>query len=407
LLEQLAYLHDPLTVEFEARIVRKTPAAEGQIDVILEETYFYPTGGGQAHDTGRLGEARVVDVFKGEDGRVVHRLDRDIAETTAAATIDWERRLGHMQHHSAQHILSRTLEETLGLDTLSARISAETPSTVDVPAAELSVAEVERVERFTNRIVFECRPIKSYVINDDQIETVPFRRPPKVSGQIRVVEVEAFDYSACGGTHCPNTGMVGLIKILRLENRNQRLRIHFAAGERALDYFQQYQEVVTELGRHFSTRPEEIVALAQAQAEQLRAAQRELRGIKAEILTLEAQTLAAKAEPYGGYRLVLATFKDRPLDQLRELAKMLREQAGFIVMLAGYDGHKLSLLVGCADDVEVSARALLNEHLSPIGGGGGGDARLAQGGGKATEAQVEGLFDKTREIIAANESGEG
>jgi alanyl-tRNA synthetase len=401
LLEQLAYLNDPLTVEFEARIVQKTLAAEGQIDVILEETYFYPTGGGQAHDTGTLGEARVVDVFKGEAGQVVHRLDRDIGGATAAAHIDWERRLGHMQHHSAQHILSRALEETLGLETLSARISADTPSTIDVPAAELSPAEVERVERFTNRILFECRPIKSYVINDDQIETVPFRRPPKVSGQIRVVEVEAFDYSACGGTHCPNTGMVGPIKILRLENRNRRLRVHFAAGERPLDYFQQYQNVVTELSRHFSTNLDEIVTVVQTQAEQLRAAQRELRRIEAEILTLEAQTLTARAEPYEGYRLVLATFKDRPLDQLRELARRLREQAGFIVMLAVYDGQKLSLVVGCADDVEVSARALLGEHLSAIGGGGGGDARLAQGGGKATEAQVEGFFDKTREVLAA------
>jgi alanyl-tRNA synthetase len=399
LLEQLAYLNDPLTVEFEARIVQKTPAAEGQIDVILEQTYFYPTGGGQTHDMGTLGEARVVDVFKGEAGQVVHRLDRDIAGSTVAAHIDWERRLGHMQHHSAQHILSHALEETLGLETLSARISAETPSTIDVPAAEVSPVEVERVERFTNRIVFECRPIKSYVINDDQVETAPFRRPPKVSGQIRVVEVEAFDYSACGGTHCPNTGMVGLIKILRLENRNRKLRVHFAAGERALNYFQQYQHVVTELSRHFSTNPDEIVTVAQTQAEQLRTTQRELRRIEAETLTLEAQTLAAKAEPYAGYRLILATFKDRPLDQLRELVKMLREQAGLIVMLAGYDGQKLSLVVGCANNVEVSAKALLNEHLSAIGGGGGGDARLAQGGGKATEAQVEVFFDKTREII--------
>jgi alanyl-tRNA synthetase len=402
LLEQLAYLNDPLTVEFEARFVEKIPAAEGQIDVILAETYFYPTGGGQAHDTGRLGEARVVDVFKGEAGRVVHRLDRDISGSTAAATIDWERRLGHMQHHSAQHILSRALEESLGLETLSARISADTPSTIDVPAAELSPVEVARVERFTNRIVFECRPINSYVINDDQIETAPFRRPPKVSGQIRVVEVEAFDYSACGGTHCPNTGMVGLIKILRLENRNQKLRLHFAAGEQALHYFQQYHDVVTGLSRNFSTHPEEIVMVAQTQAEQLRTAQRELRRLEAELLALEAQTLAASAEPWEGYRLVLATFKDRPLDQLRELAKRLREQAAVIVMLAGYDGQKLSLVVGCADDVEVSARSLLTAHLSPIGGGGGGDARLAQGGGKASEAQVEGLFDKTREVIAAN-----
>ena len=91
LIEQLAYLNDPLTLEFEAKIVRKGNDNDGQIEVILEQTYFYPTGGGQMHDTGTLGEARVIDVFKDATGSVVHRVDRDITGSKVPAKIDYDR----------------------------------------------------------------------------------------------------------------------------------------------------------------------------------------------------------------------------------------------------------------------------------------------------------------------------
>jgi alanyl-tRNA synthetase len=194
-----------------------------------------------------------------------------------------------MQHHSAQHIVSRALEQCFGLETLSARISANSPSTVDVADVELSGPDWVQVERLVNQIVFENRPIKTYFITADQLETVPLRRPPKVSGQIRVVEVAAFDYSACGGTHCPETGRIGLIKIVRTERKNKKLRLHFVAGYQALAYFQHDHEVVTGLCHQLNARPEEVEGAINRQADQLAAAQREIKSLQADLLSFEAQ----------------------------------------------------------------------------------------------------------------------
>lgn len=397
--EQLAYLNDPLTLEFEAKISRKTKLDDGQFEVILEKSYFYPTGGGQDYDTGSLGEARVVDVFKDDQGNVVHKIDRDISGSTVTGKIDYERRLGHMQHHSAQHIVSRAFEALLDLETLSAHISADTPSTVDLPLADLSRDDLERVERFVNGIIFENRPIKSYFITDDELHTIPLRRPPKVEGRIRIVEVDSFDYSACGGTHCPQTGMIGLIKLHRTEIRNQKLRVHFIAGQQALRTFQNYHHIVTEISRSLSAAPDDAPNLVNQQAEQLRQAQKEIRRLTAELLPVEAQRLVKQAEAQDGHKLIMALYRDRPAAELRELGKLLQGEAGVIAVLAGFDGQKVSLIVACADDTGVSARAFLAKQLDPIGGKGGGDARMAQGGGPATEEQMGVFFNDTRAYV--------
>jgi alanyl-tRNA synthetase len=392
---QPVYWAEPLTWEFEARITQKTSLGHSQFEVTLDKSYFYPTGGGQPHDTGTLGEARVVDVFRAEDGTVVHRVVGDISGPLVTAQIDRDRRLGHMQHHSAQHIVSRALEHLLELETLSARISADSPSTVDVSDVELSSADLTQVERLANQLVFENRPIKTYFITEAQLETVPLRRPPKVSGQIRVVEVEAFDYSACGGTHCPYTGMIGLIKIVKTERKNKKLRLHFVAGQQALTYFRHYQEVVTHLCQQLNTRPEEVVSLVNRQVAQLAAAERELRSLRVELLPVEARQLNAQAASIGAVRLVTKLYPSRSMSELRELAKQLPTQDNLVAVLGGYEGQKLTLVVSCAAGTGISAHELLAHLLAQIHGQGSGDARLAQGGGNATPEQVEQLLAET------------
>jgi alanyl-tRNA synthetase len=393
---QPAYWAEPLRLEFEARITQKTSLGHNQFEVVLEKSYFYPTGGGQRHDTGTLGEARVMDVFRAEDGRVVHRVEGDLSGPLVIARIDGERRLGHMQHHSAQHIVSRALEQLLGLETLSARISADSPSTVDVPDVEVSRSDVAQIERLVNQLVFENRPIKTYFISEDQVETVPLRRPPKVSGQIRVVEVEAFDYSACGGTHCLTTGMIGLIKIVKTERKNKKLRLHFVAGQQALTTFQHEHEVITDLCLHLNTRPEEVGRVVIRQMEQLAATQREIKCLEADLLSLEAQQLNAEAEPIGTVRLVTRLYPNRSLNDLRELAQELPAQDNLVAALAGHDGRKLSLVISCAAGSGISAQELLARCLVQINGKGSGDARLAQGGGNATPEQVAQLLAQSR-----------
>ena len=391
--QQFLYLTDPLTLAFETEVQESLELPDGRLGVILNRTYFYPTGGGQEHDIGVLGSARVLDVFKSEDGQsVIHVLDGDPGEGVLRAAIDHERRIRHMQHHTAQHLVSGCFQQFLKLETLSSGIHGYDPTTIDLPDTELSRADLDPIEKEANQIIFENRLVKSYFVPAEKINTIPLRRPPKVEGEIRIIEIEGFDYSACGGTHCPQTGMIGAIKIIRTERINQKSRIHFVAGIQAMEHFHQYQEIVAALAADFSTHPSELIELVRKQAKQLQTTEKELRQLQLAYSAFEAQDLIARAQPWDSIRLIIQTFENRAVGELRTLANTLKAQPDLVAMLATYDGEKLVLLVTCGEATLHSARELLNQRLNLVGGRGGGDDRIAQGGGIATPEQFAAIF---------------
>ncbi len=388
--EQL-YFDDPLTLEFTAQVSECRPLRAGRFGLLLPRTYFYPTSGGQEHDTGFIGAARILEVVK-EDDDILHIADQPIPPGDYPARIDRERRIRAMQHHTAQHILSAAFLEVAGIDSLSANINGYTPSTIDLEVGEASPETLRRAEAFANRIFFENRPVKTYHLTQDEIARLPLRKPPKVSGMIRVVEVEGFDYTPCGGTHCPNTGMIGILKIVKTERVNQKLRVHFVAGYQALDYFDLYQDVAQQTAALLETGWEDVPAALTRKLDQLKAAQSDLETLRARLLAAEADQLAASALTVGALRLVTASFRARPAAELRGLALELRKKPGLAALLAGYEGGKLSLVAVCAADTGLDARDLLQKHLAPLGLRGGGDSSLAQGGGAVDEQAFDGIF---------------
>ena len=294
---QFLYLTDPLTLEFDTEIQESLDLPDGRLGVILTCTYFYPTGGGQEHDTGTLGSVRVVDVIKSEDGdSIIHILDGEPGDGSLLAKIDAERRMRHMQHHTAQHLLSGCFQQVFELETLSSGIRGGEPTTIDLPDTDLSRADLNRIEVMANQIIYENRTVKSYFVHSEKIDTIPLRRPPKVEGEIRIIEIDGFDYSACGATHCPQTGMIGAIKIIRTERINQKTRIHFVAGIQAMEYFGQYQEIATTLAAEMSAHPQDVVDLVRKQAAQLHTTEKELRQLRLAYSVFEAQDLLANAE---------------------------------------------------------------------------------------------------------------
>jgi alanyl-tRNA synthetase len=398
---QFLYLTDPLTLKFETQIQERVNLPDGCFGVILTRTYFYPTGGGQEHDTGTLGSARVLDVYKSDDGQaVIHVLDRDPGEGMLQATIDSERRTRHAQHHTAQHLVSGCFQKVFDLETLSSGIHGYDPTTIDLPDTELSRADLDRVETMASGIVYENRMVKSYFVPSEKIDTIPLRRSPKVAGEIRIVEIDGFDYAACGATHCPQTGMIGIIKIIRTERINQKLRIHFVAGIQAMEYFRQYQEIATTLASDLSAHPQDVVALVRKQVDQLHTAEKELRKLRLAYSTFEAQDMLANAEKFGSLKVILKTFENRPVNEIRSLGNEFKEQPDLVSMLVTFNGEKLVLVTTCGPETGLSARELLNRQLAPINGRGGGDDRIAQGGGDATLEQGKAFFADTKNLIS-------
>ena len=388
------YFDDPMTMEFTAEVVETLTLTDDRFGAILPSTFFYPTGGGQSHDTGTIGLARVVDVYI-ETDKIVHVLDREVNPGSYPARIDDERRFRHMQHHTGQHILSAAFATELGFETLSSHISGETPSSIDFDAETLSSDDISRMEKLANKIIFENRAVKTYFV--ENLDSVPFRRPPKVSGSIRVVEVEGFDYSACGGTHFPQTGMVGLVKIVKTERINHKARIYFVAGWQALEFFQQVQSISQSVAARLDTGVEGLPEALSHVQDQLKEAQTELKPLREIAMNIEIEKMVQLAEKINENWLVTKIYENRSPADLRTQAIQLRNYPSMVALLASLEDEKLSLVISCAPDTGLSANDLLQKHLAPYQGRGGGDSTIAQGGGVAKN--IDGIFNHSIEII--------
>jgi alanyl-tRNA synthetase len=393
---QQLYLDDVSTLEFQANVRQILTLPDGRTGVILDRSYFYPTGGGQEYDTGRLGDARVVEVQKDEsqvEPTVIHIVSEGLPAGLVTGKIDAERRLRHMQHHTAQHLLSQCFIRLFEIESISSNINGYTPSTLDLGVTALTREQLDKIEDLANHVIYEVRPVRNYFVTPEQLKQLPLRKPPKVSEDIRIVEIAGYDYTPCGGTHCTSTGQIGMVKILKAERQAELTRIYFIAGIQALQYFREYQETVLSIAGQLSIHPQETLASVQRMVEQLKLTQREVHALRQEHLGYEARDLAEKAIPYGSWRGIVATFENRSVPELRNLAEKFKNTSGLVAVIASIDGQKLSLVVTCADGTGLSARDLLAKIITPIGGRGGGDRQIAQGGGQATIEQFQQLPD--------------
>lgn len=203
------YLSDPYTTRFQARIVGRRETADGPA-VLLDQTYFYPEGGGQPFDLGSIDGIPVRKVVE-EGEAVLHVLERLPERDEVSCVVDAERRRDHMQQHSGQHILSAAFIREAGAATVSFHLGSGT-STIDLDRM-VGPEEIARAEREANRAVERALPIKSYFVGEEAAPGLELRKSPQVEGVLRIVEVEGFDRQACCGTHPRNSSEVGPILV--------------------------------------------------------------------------------------------------------------------------------------------------------------------------------------------------
>ena len=254
------YYTDPLRLAFDARVQRCEPAPPshpGAFAVWLSESAFYPTTGGQPFDTGRLGDARVVDVFEDEAGEVVHVTDRPLAPgDSVAGAVDAARRLDHRQQHSGQHVLSAAFVRTAKVATVSFHLGA-TVSTIDL-AREVTPAEIAAAEDAANAVILEHRPVTIRFVSGEEAAALPLRKEPKRSGELRIIDIADWDVSACGGTHVSHTGEIGPIAVRGWERFKGGTRLEFVCGGRTRVAFRALRDTVTAASRLLSVLPDEL-----------------------------------------------------------------------------------------------------------------------------------------------------
>lgn len=393
--ERLYYL-DSYRLDFEAKVVERI-TLEGKPGVILDSTCFYPTSGGQPHDKGDLNGVPVINVLEREDKAILHVLAAEVKSDLVHGVIDWERRFDHMQQHTGQHILSQAFIQLLNAETVGFHLG-EKISTIDVNQAPLAASQLDRVENLANEIVFADHPVRTYLVTETELAGLPLRKLPSVEMPIRIVEVEGFDYSPCGGTHCRRTGEVGLIKITKVERRGENTRVEFLCGGRALADYWDKNRIINELANRFSVGTWELTEAVDRLVEELKNSRRELNVAKNQLLEYEAAELLAEAEQHGDIRIVRKVFTNRDGDQVKRLAQRLMESERCVALL-GVVGEKAQLVFACSVDLPYDMSKLLKKACRIIGGGGGGQHNFAQGGGldrsrvnKALEIAYEGLL---------------
>ncbi|MBX3015743.1 MAG: hypothetical protein KF832_29760 [Caldilineaceae bacterium] len=387
------YYTDAYQTEFDAQITAFT-TVNHQPAVVLSQSYFYPTSGGQLHDIGTLNGHPVVEVLVNEQGDVVHLLQSawptDQVGQTVHGKIDWARRYDHMQQHSGQHLLSQLFYQQLGIETLSVHFGT-TESTLDLDCTDLTPEQLTAIETAAMQRVYAALPIKVYFVEQDGLATLPLRRAPKVSGTVRIVEIDQFDYSACGGTHCHTTAEIGPVKLIRTERRRGQLRVTFLCGQRAWHDYQQKHQLITQAAALFNNEIGNVPLLIERNLEQLRALQQTIDRQENTLLGLEAAQLLATAIQGNGYRLVQQWFTDKEVPTVKRLAQQLQQEAGIICLLGVVQAEKATLIFARSADLSLHVGNLLRDLLREAGGKGGGKEDFAQGGG-ISEPQGEALL---------------
>ena len=373
------YYEDSSLTEFTAQVV--SCRRDGETFVVrLDRTAFYPTGGGQACDLGRLEDAAVTDVWE-EGEAVFHRCEKPLETgSTVRGTIDWARRLDLMQQHTGEHILSGLIFEEYGYHNTGFHVGAQVMEVdFDGPIPAEKIAELERK---ANEAVWADLELHCFYPSPEELPHVKYRTKRALPWPVRIVRIPGVDSCACCGVHVKRTGQVGLVKILSCTKFHQGIRLEMVCGGRAYEYmrkiFEENRQVAQLLSAKMPETFEAVKKLSEAHSAE-----------KGRVVGLQRRVFEAIAARYAGKGRVLHFEEGLTGGEIRELADRIAQVSGTAVVCSGTDetGYGICL-------IGPDARTLGTAAMTALNGRGGGKPDAFQGSVKAARDQI-GEFFKT------------
>ena len=368
------YYRDSFLREFDAQVI--SCEKEGDCwKVVLDRTAFYPTSGGQPHDTGKLGDVPVIEVADAEH-KVVHYASAEVPVGPVHGVIDWPRRIDHMQQHTGQHLLSAAFIELFGFQTVSFHLGKET-STIDLDTPAVIPKQPEEAERRVNEVIFEDKPVVIRFGTAEELIEAGIRKKVEREGILRAIEVEGFDRQPCGGTHLERTGQAGLLLIRKLERRRDQCRVDFVCGFRALAAARNDFSTLTQAASLLSCGLGEVPAVLGKLIEDRRVQHGAVKRLEEGLAEHEARKLLASQPSTGALRVISSALEEATPSYLGLLAAKLVAEANVVALLASRaSGHVVfAQTKGLSHDMG----ALLRNTLKQLGGKGGGAKDFAQG----------------------------
>lgn len=379
-----SYIEDAYTTSFESTVVA-IHQRKDHVAIELENTYFYPEGGGQPYDVGTIEGLQIVDV-QIEDGCILHftsmPTDSIKVGMQAMCEVDARRRKALMQQHTGQHILSSCAEKLFNANTVGFHIGDDYV-TVDLDQ-KLTGADIDQLELEANNVVFNNLSVMAHYPSPEELGKMPLRKQPKVTENIRVIEVAGVDLTPCGGTHLKTTSEVGMIKIKRTEPYKTGVRIEFGCGYYALETAKKRNEIINQLMRLFSVRDEEIVNFCEQLLENQKNDRLSLHAMKEQFIKLQVQELLSPTDETLAEEVKVITLieNEMPMVDLRLKTSMICEHENMIVLAAATEGEKSHFVLSKSKNLTQSPDMgmLFKTYLAPLGIKGGGNAFVAQGG---------------------------
>lgn len=348
--------------------------------VTLNQTAFFPEGGGQQSDRGYIGGAYISDV-QIKNGEILHFADKPLSVGQAYdCKLDFDFRFRNMQNHSGEHIISGIVHRLYGFNNVGFHLGAEMTMDFD---GELTRRQLDEIEDLANKAVYENLPVKAYYPTDEELKSLDYRSKLDLKENVRIVGIKGVDVCACCAPHVKATGEIGIIKILDFEKYKGGVRLLVKCGADALrDYREKYKNVL-EISNLLSAKQFEVSAAVVRLNEQLSAE-------KAETAALKKRLIAEKAagfEPDTDKTVVFENGLD--IKELQLLADALCKKAGGIRgAFSGADGAFAFAICG----EETALGEFFAKFKAAFNTRGGGRNGIRQGTVCADRAEIEGLF---------------
>jgi alanyl-tRNA synthetase len=399
------YYDDSYRLEFAARLIEVVPQEEGGAGLILDETLFYPTSGGQLHDHGTLGGLAIIDVIE-DGGRILHLVEgaTPVVGSELTGIIDADRRMHHRQQHTGQHVLSRVIEDQYGWPTLSSRLG-ETMNTLEIAATELPVDLLDEIEDRTNRTIWKGHPVHVHYLDDAEAGGEGLRGKVGREGPLRVIDVEGVDRCACGGTHVRNTAEIGLVAIAGSEKVRGGMRLHFVCGERAVRWRRERVHWLDRTARQLTTGQDLVADTVQRLQEENRERKKRLESVARELVEARVPVWRAGAERIGTVLAVLRVLDDDESLAASEAIHATVNDAPLLAVFVVRDGPKRQVFVARGVDVSVDCGRLLHDVLGQFDGRGGGKSEFARGG--CGDVEPGRLLEAVRELLGSDSDDPG
>lgn len=378
------YEQKPDLREFDAVVLSCHEGRDKLYYVTLNQSAFYPEGGGQPWDTGFLGQARVTEVHE-KDGQIIHYTDRELEPGLKVhGVIDWERRQCHMQHHTGEHIFSGLVHSRYGYDNVGFHMGQDMV-TIDFNGM-LTVDQVRELEEEANRLVWDDVPVEAWYPSREELHRMDYRCKKELTGPVRIVRVPGGDTCACCGTHVSHTGQIGMIKITGMKKYKSGVRLDMVCGRRALHDYEKKQEEVIRISNLLSVRQGEVSGAV----EKLMG---ESEDQKARINQLYQQIFEMRCEqlPSGQGPLLIFEEELAPA-RLRQLCtRLCQEGKGDpVLVLSGGEGQVYYVLGSRGEKVEAMTKRL----NGLLGGKGSGKGLMAQGMFAASREDIRRVWDE-------------